>query len=252
MNKIQNAFANGKAFFAFLVCGDPDLTTTAAAIRAAAENGADLILLGIPFSDPTAVDPTIQAASLRARKSGITTDQILDFVRVLRRDVGIPIVFSTYANVVFSYGAERFLSACGALGIDGLSLLDLPFEEKAEFLPLCRQFGIDLISQIAPTSQNRIAMIAEEAAGFLSVASAPGAEDVAGGLAAVVQAARQHCHVPCVIDSDISTPAQAAELAAISDGITSGSAIIRLLEAYGSSAPEHIGAYVNAIKAALR
>ena len=169
MSKIKKAFEKGKAFIPFITCGDPDLETTAAVVRAAVENGADLIELGIPFSDPTAEGPVIQGANIRALKGGVTTDKIFDLVRELRQDIEIPMVFMTYANVVFSYGSERFIAACSELGIDGLILPDLPFEEKDEFQPLCRQYGVDLISLIAPTSENRIAMIAKEAEGFIYI-----------------------------------------------------------------------------------
>ena len=152
MSRIKNAFENGKAFIAFITCGDPDLETTAAAVREAARNGADLIELGIPFSDPTAEGPVIQAANLRALNGGVTTDKIFDLVRELRTDVSIPMVFMTYANVVFSYGAETFISTCREIGINGLILPDLPFEEKEEFLPFCQKYGVDLISLVAPTS----------------------------------------------------------------------------------------------------
>ena len=143
MSKIKNAFADGKAFIPFITCGDPDLETTAAAVRAAVQNGADLIELGIPFSDPTAEGPVIQGANIRALVGGVTTDKIFAFVRDLRRDVIVPMVFMTYANVVFSYGAEKFISTCREVGIDGLILPDLPFEEKDEFQPLCTQYGVD-------------------------------------------------------------------------------------------------------------
>ena len=171
---IADAFANGKAFIPFITCGDPDLETTAAAVRAAVSNGADLIELGIPFSDPTAEGPVIQGANLRALHGGITTDKIFAFVKELRHDVEVPMVFMTYANVVFSYGAERFIAKCKEAKIDGLILPDLPFEEKEEFLPTCHQYGIDLVSLIAPTSENRIAMIAKEAEGFLYIVSSLG------------------------------------------------------------------------------
>lgn len=146
MSDLARAFDHGKAFIAFLTCGDPDLETTAAAVRAAAQNGADLIELGIPFSDPTAEGPVIQAANLRALQSGVTTDKIFDLVRELRRGVTIPMIFMTYANVVFSYGTERFLSNCRDVGIDGLILPDVPYEEKEEFLPACRKYGVDFVS----------------------------------------------------------------------------------------------------------
>ena len=146
MSDLARAFDHGKAFIAFLTCGDPDLETTAAAVRAAAQNGADLIELGIPFSDPTAEGLVIQAANLRALQSGVTTDKIFDLMRELRRGVTIPMVFMTYANVVFSYGTERFLSNYRDVGIDGLILPDVPYEEKEEFLPACRKYGVDFVS----------------------------------------------------------------------------------------------------------
>ena len=152
MSNIRKAFENGKAFIPFITCSDPDLDTTAAAVRAAVANGADLIELGIPFSDPTAEGPAIQGANLRALNGGITTDKVFAFVKELRRDVKVPMVFMTYANVVFSYGAERFISTCRDIEMDGLILPDLPFEEKEEFLPICHRYGVDLISLIAPTS----------------------------------------------------------------------------------------------------
>ena len=255
MSKIREAFAGGKAFIPFITCGDPDLETTAAAVRAAVQNGADLIELGIPFSDPTAEGPVIQGANLRALSGGVTTDRIFAFVKELRRDVHVPMVFMTYANVVFSYGAERFISTCRDVGMDGLILPDLPFEEKEEFQPLCRQYGIDLISLIAPTSENRIAMIAKEAEGFLYIVSSLGVtgarSEITTDLASIVAVVRQHTDVPCAIGFGISTPEQARKMAGIADGAIVGSAIIRLLEQYGKDAPEHVGAYVKSIKEAV-
>ncbi|MGM9647966.1 MAG: tryptophan synthase subunit alpha [Eubacteriales bacterium] len=256
MSNIRNAFAKGKAFIAFLTCGDPDLATTAAAVRAAAENGADLIELGIPFSDPTAEGPVIQGANLRALSGGVTTDKVFALVRKLRQDIAIPMVFMTYANVVFSYGAERFIQTCRQVGIDGLILPDLPFEEKEEFLPLCRENGVDLISLIAPTSENRIAMIAKEAEGFLYIVSSLGVtgtrSEIKTDLASIVKVVRQNTDLPCAIGFGISTPAQAAQMAAISDGAIVGSAIVKLLEQYGKNAPAHIAAYVRSMKDAMR
>lgn len=255
MSKIQKAFGNGKAFIAFITCGDPDLETTAKAVRAAVENGADLIELGIPFSDPTAEGSVIQGANLRALTGGITTDKIFAFVKELRRDVKIPMVFMTYANVVFSYGAEKFMSTCCDIGIDGLILPDLPFEEKEEFQPLCKKYGVDLISLIAPTSENRIAMIAKEAEGFIYVVSSLGVtgmrSEIKTDLASIVKVIREKSDVPCAIGFGISTPEQAKKMANISDGAIVGSAIIKLLEQYGKDAPKHIGEYVKKMKLAL-
>ena len=255
MSNIYKAFANGKAFIPFITCGDPHLETTDAAIRAMAANGADLIELGIPFSDPTAEGPVIQGANLRALQGGVTTDKIFDFVRALRRDVKIPFVFMTYANVVFSYGADKFISTCAEIGVDGLILPDLPYEEKEEFLPTCHKYGVDLISMIAPTSADRIAMIAREAEGFLYIVSSLGVtgtrSEIKTDLAAIVDVVRQNTKIPCAIGFGISTPEQAHKMAAIADGAIVGSAIIKQLEQYGTAAPEKLGAYVHEMKSAL-
>ncbi len=255
MSKIKTAFEKGKAFIPFITCGDPDLETTAVAVRAAAANGADLIELGIPFSDPTAEGPVIQGANLRALKGGVTTDKIFAFVKELRQDVKLPMVFMTYANVVFSYGAEKFISTCKEIEIDGLILPDLPYEEKEEFLPVCHKYGVDLISLIAPTSENRIAMIAKEAEGFLYIVSSLGVtgtrSEIKTDLASIVKVVRQNTSIPCAIGFGISTPEQARKMADIADGAIVGSAIIKLLEKYGKNAPGYIGEYVKEMKAAL-
>lgn len=256
MSKIRAAFQNGKAFIPFITCGDPDLETTAAAVWAAVENGADLIELGIPFSDSTAEGPVIQGANVRALNGGVTTDKVFGLVRELRRDVTIPMVFMTYANVVFSYGAERFISTCKEIGIDGLILPDLPFEEKEEFQPLCQKYGVDLISLIAPTSENRIAMIAKEAEGFLYIVSSLGVtgtrSEIKTDLASIVKVVRENTAIPCAIGFGISTPEQAKRMAETADGAIVGSAIIKLLEKYGKDAPAQIGAYVKSMKDAMR
>ena len=255
MSNIRKAFENGKAFIPFITCGDPDLETTAAVVRAAVANGADLIELGIPFSDPTAEGPVIQGANLRALNGGVTTDKIFDLVRDLRRDVEVPMVFMTYANVVFSYGSERFISTCREIGIDGLILPDVPYEEKEEFLPICRRYGVDLISLIAPTSEDRIAMIAREAEGFLYIVSSLGVtgvrSEIKTDLGAIVETVRQNTDIPCAIGFGISTPEQAAKMAGISDGAIVGSAIVRLIGEHGKDAPEYVGEYVKRMKEAL-
>ena len=256
MSNIKRAFENGKAFIPFITCGDPNLDTTAAAIRAMVKNGADLIELGIPFSDPTAEGPVIQGANIRALSGGITTDKIFEFVKELRRDVTIPMVFMTYANVVFSYGAERFISTCKDIGIDGLILPDLPYEEKGEFLPLCHKYGVDLVSLIAPTSENRIAMIAKEAEGFLYIVSSLGVtgtrSEIKTDLASIVKVVRQNTSIPCAIGFGISTPEQAKKMADISDGTIVGSAIIKLIEKYDKDSPKYVGDYVKSMKDAIR
>lgn len=256
MSKIQNAFSNGKAFIPFITCGDPDLDTTKKAVRAAVDNGADLIELGIPFSDPTAEGPVIQGANLRALTGAVTTDKIFDMVEELRKDIDIPMVFMTYANVVFSYDAEKFIGACNRIGIDGIILPDLPYEEKDDFLPLCHKYYVDLISLIAPTSENRTAMIASEAEGFLYIVSSLGVtgtrSEIKTDLESIVRVVREHTDIPCAIGFGISTPEQAEKMAGMADGVIVGSAIIKLLEAHGKDAPAYIGEYIKIMKDAIR
>ncbi|MBP0987603.1 MAG: tryptophan synthase subunit alpha, partial [Oscillospiraceae bacterium] len=214
MSNIRNAFKNGKAFIPFITCGDPDLETTGKIVRAMAEAGADLIELGIPFSDPTAEGPVIQGANIRALAGGVTTDKIFACVAELRKDVTVPLVFMTYANVVFSYGIERFAAKCEEVGIDGIILPDVPFEEKDEFAPICRAHNVDFISLIAPTSENRIAMIAKEAEGFIYLVSSLGVTGVRSNITtdipSLCAAVKSSTDVPCAIGFGISTPEQAA------------------------------------------
>lgn len=255
MSKIKSAFEKGKAFIPFITCGDPDIETTEKIVRSAAANGADLIELGIPFSDPTAEGPVIQAANIRALAGGITTDKIFEMVKRLRKDLTIPMVFMTYANVVFSYDAEKFISTCNEIGIDGLILPDLPFEEKGEFLPICKKYGVDLISLIAPTSDKRIEMISKEADGFLYIVSSLGVtgtrSEITTDLDAIVSVVRRNTDIPCAVGFGISTPEQAAKMAAVSDGAIVGSAIIKLIEKYGKNAAEPVGEYVKSMKDAM-
>ena len=255
MSNIRKAFENGKAFIAFITCGDPDLATTAETVKEAVRYGADLIELGIPFSDPTAEGPVIQGANIRALKGGVTTDGIFDFVRELRREVTVPMVFMTYANVVFSYDSEKFIAICKEIGMDGLILPDVPYEEKEEFQSICDRYDIDFISLIAPTSENRIAMIAKEAKGFLYIVSSLGVTgtrtEIKTDLSSIMEAVRRNTDVPCAIGFGISTPEQAKKMAGLSDGAIVGSAIIKILEKYGTEAPKYVGEYVKSMKNAI-
>jgi len=286
-NKIRRAFANGKAFIPFITCGDPDLETSEKIIAAIVQAGADLIELGIPFSDPTAEGPVIQEGNLRALKGGVTTDRIFEMVARVRRKYDIPMVFMTYANVIYSYGADRleketapgsadvgrygpgyaddgssygaklFIERAAFLGIDGLILPDVPYEEKAEFEPLCSENGLDLISMIAPTSHARIRQIASEARGFVYCVSSLGVtgvrSEITTDIGSMVRLVREvNPDIPCAVGFGISTPQQARDMAALSDGAITGSAIVRIAAQYGKDSPEKIGAYVKSMKDALR
>ena len=250
MNKFQKAFQNGKAYIGFITCGDPDLATTEKAVLAAAENGADIIELNIPFSDPTAVDATIQEANIRALEAGATTDKIFGLVKNLRSKVSIPLVFSTYANVVFSYGTERFLQACQQIGIDGLIVPDLPFEEHDEFLPDCEKFGITLISMISATSKARIKAIATAAEGFLYIMTCPGGTKEE--LLEVVTSIRKYTALPCAVCISMEDMPYMMDTAALCDGIIEDTPIVELMKKRGTAAAPYVGAYIRGRKAMLK
>ncbi len=256
MSNIRKAFENGKAFIPFITCGDPDLETTAKVVRAMAGAGADLIELGIPFSDPTAEGPVIMEANERALAAGTTTDKIFDLVRDLRRDVTIPLAFMTYANVVYSYGTEKFASICAQVGIDAVILPDVPFEEKEDFAPVFRRYGVDLVSLIAPTSAERVAMIAREAEGFIYIVSSLGVtgvrNEITTDIGALVAQVRANTKTPCAVGFGISKPEQAKKMAGLSDGAIVGSAIVRLMAQYGRDAVPYVAEYVKSMKDAVR
>ena len=255
MNKIYEAFKNRIAFIPFITFGDQDVDTTTAAILEMVKNGADLIEIGIPFSVPTAEGVVIQGANIRALKGGITTDKVFDMVADVRKEISIPLVFMTYANVIFSYGAEKFFDKCNDVGIDGIILPDIPFEEKDEFLDVADSHKVELISLIAPTSDDRIAMIAKEAKGFLYIVSSLGVtgtrSEITTDLDSIVKVVKENTSVPCAIGFGISTPQQANEMSQIADGVIVGSAIINLLKKYKTEAPKYIGKYVKEMKEAM-
>lgn len=253
MNKIENAFNDKKAFIGFITCGDPDLETTKASIKEMELNGVSLIELGIPFSDPTAEGEVIEKANERALVGGVTTDKIFDMVKKL--NVSVPLVFMTYSNVVFSYGSDEFFKKCKDVGISGIILPDLPYEEKGEFLEYSLKYDVALISLIAPTSDDRIEMIAENASGFIYLVSSLGVTgeraNINTDLNSIVKIIKKHSNLPCAIGFGISTPTQAKEISKIADGIIVGSAIVKLLEKHGKNAPKFIGEYVKSMVDAI-
>ncbi len=222
--RITEAFANGKAFIPFLTCGDPSLKVTEQLVYAMEEAGADLIELGIPFSDPTAEGPVIQEANVRALAGGVTTDKVFAMVEKIRKNTKIPMVFMTYANVVFSYGTERFIKKAAEVGMDAL-FFRISFEER-ELSVVCKQYGLDLISLIAPTSHERIAMIAKEAEGFVYCVSSLGVTgmrtSITTDIGAMVKLVKAQKDIPCAVGFGISTPEQAKKMADQSDGAIVG------------------------------
>lgn len=255
MSRIAEAFQNKKAFIPFITGGDPDLETTEKLLAAMEEAGADLIEVGIPFSDPIAEGPVIQEADARALNAGCTIDRLFDMLKRVKAKSSIPMVFMTYVNPIYTYGKEKFMKRCVEAGMDGIIVPDLPFEEKEELSGVCRTYGIDLISLVAPTSHERITRIAKEAEGFLYLVSSLGVtgvrNEITTDIGEMVRLVREASDIPCAVGFGISTPAQAAKMAALSDGAIVGSAIVRMVGAYGRDCVEPVYQYVKQMKAAL-
>ena len=258
LTRIENAFAkneNKKAFIAFVTGGDPDLETTEELIPKMAEAGADLIEIGIPFSDPIAEGIVIQEADIRALSAGTTTDKLFDMVARVRKKTDVAMVFMTYINPVYTYGTERFMKKCAEVGIDGVIIPDVPFEEKEEVSDACKEAGIELISMIAPTSKERIHMIAQEAQGFLYCVSSLGVTGVRSkittNIAEMVEQVKQVSDIPCAIGFGIATPEQAYAMAGKSDGAIVGSAIVKLVAKHGKACIEPVCQYIKEMKAAV-
>ncbi|MDE6419614.1 MAG: tryptophan synthase subunit alpha [Lachnospiraceae bacterium] len=256
MSKIAQAFANGKAFIPFLTAGDPTADKTVEFILEMVRAGADLIEIGIPFSDPTAEGEVIQNANVRALKAGITTDGVFEIVRQVRQKTQIPIVFLTYLNPVFHYGYDAFLARCRELGVDGIICPDLPYEEKKELSDVAAGYDVDIISLIAPTSEERIQMIAREATGYIYLISSKGVtgvrSEITTDIGKMADSVREVTKVPCAVGFGISTPEQAAEMAGKSDGAIVGSAIVKMIAQHKEAAGKHVYEYVKKMKDALR
>ena len=256
MSNIAKAFEKGKAFIPFITCGDPSLEVTEKIVYAMEGAGADLIELGIPFSDPTAEGPVIQEANIRALSGGVTTDKIFDMVVKIRKNTQIPMVFMTYANVVYSYGTKRFVKKAAETGMDGLILPDVPFEEKEEFDSVCKKYGIDLISLIAPTSHERVAQIAKDAEGFVYCVSSLGVTgtrtNITTDIGAMVKLVKAAKDIPCAVGFGISTPKQAEDVCKYADGAIVGSAIVRIVAEHGKDSVQYVSQYVKEMKDVVR
>ncbi len=254
MNRLEKVFQNNKAFIPFVTAGDPTLAITKELVLCMEAAGADLIELGIPFSDPVAEGPVIQAADDRALANGATTDKIFAMVEELRKESSIPIAFMTYINPIYTYGVERFMEQCSKAQVDAIIVPDMPYEEKEEIKPYCNQYGITLISMIAPTSMERIRMIAKEAEGFLYCVSSLGVTGVRNklgtGIAEMIAQAKGIKNIPCAIGFGISSPEQAKAMASISDGVIVGSAIVKIVGEYGESCVPYVEDYVRRMKEA--
>ncbi len=256
MSTIKKAFAKGKALIAFLTAGDPTVEDSVRFVKVMEEAGVDLIEIGVPFSDPIADGPVIMEADLRAMEQHIHLPQALEEARRIREVSAIPLVFLTYYNPVFSYGAEAFFEACAAIGVDGVIIPDLPKEEQGEVRPHADRYGVDLIQLVAPTSKERIRYIAEDATGFVYIVSSLGVtgmrDSFAAELEAAVSAVREVTDVPCAVGFGIHTPEQAQQVAAIADGVITGSAVVDLIGRYGAGADAAIASYIRGLKEAMK
>lgn len=255
MSKIKHAFENKKAFIAFMTAGDPSLEKTEEFVLAAERGGADLIEIGIPFSDPIADGPVIQDASVRALKNNITTDDIFDLVVSIRKKTNIPLVFLTYLNSVFKYGYDKFLARCQEIGVDGLIIPDLPFEEKGEIAPIAKKYDVDIISLIAPTSEQRIQSIAKASSGFLYIVASMGVtgvrSELRSDLPSILEAVKAASDTPAAVGFGINTPEQAKTISGFADGVIVGSAIVKLIAQYGDAAAPYVEEYVASMKNAM-
>lgn len=256
MNKIADAFKNGKAFIGFVTAGDPDLETSEQILIKMAQAGCDLIEIGIPFSDPIAEGPVIQEANVRALSMGVTTDKVFELTKKVSQQVDIPLVYMTYLNVLFKYGYDRFLQKAKDAGISGVIIPDLPFEEKGELQCVAEKYGVEVVSLIAPTSEDRIKMIAADAQGFIYTVSSLGVtgarSEIKTDLESIIRAVKEATDIPVAIGFGINTPGQAKKFSKIADGVIVGSAIVEIIAEYGKSSPEKVYDYVKSMKDATR
>ena len=252
MNKINDAFNNKKAFIAYLMAGDPNLEMSAEYILTAQDAGADMIEIGIPFPDPIAEGEIIQAASIRAQNAGTRLDGVFDMVASIKGKMRIPLVFMTYLNPVFVFGYSRFFSRCEEIGICGVIIPDLPFEEQDEVKEHAIKYGVEVVTLVAPTSANRIVKIAKNAEGFIYLVSSMGVTGVRGEIAtdlrAIVMEIKKYTDIPVAIGFGISTPEQASYYAGVADGIIVGSAIVKLIEQHGATAKPALFEYIKSMK----
>ena len=254
-SRIARAFEGKKAFIPFITGGDPDLETTERLLYALAGAGADMIEIGVPFSDPIAEGPVIEAADERALQAGCTADKLFGLVARVRADLKIPLLFMTYYNPIFAYGVPKFTGQCAACGLDGLIVPDLPFEERDELLEPCASRGMELISLIAPTSEERIAKIAKNSGGFLYCVSSLGVtgerRELGDSARGMVEQAKRVSDIPCAVGFGISTPEQAREMAAFADGVIIGSAIVRIIAEHGRACVAPVTRFAKEIRRQL-
>lgn len=244
---------NRKALVTFITAGDPDMETTEKTVLEMYKNGADIIELGVPFSDPVAEGVTIQKASLRSLNNGTTLDDIFDLVTRIRAESDKPLLLMMYLNTIFKYGTQKFFKLCKEREIDGVIVPDLPFEERDEISSAADEYGIYQINLVAPTSDERISMITKEAKGFLYVVSSLGVtgtrNEITTDFDKLLSPIRNHSELcPACIGFGISSPEQAKKMSSYCDGAIVGSAIVKIIEQYGKDSPEKVGEFVKLLR----
>lgn len=260
MNRIEKCFSdlkerNEKALITFITAGDPDLEATERAVFEMFDNGADIIELGVPFSDPVAEGVTIQKSSLRSLKNGTNLTKIFETVKRIREKTEKPLILMMYINTIFVYGTDRFFADCKQYGIDGVIVPDMPFEERDEVQEFAEKYGVLNINLVAPTSRNRIEKIASESKGFLYCVSSTGVTGVRSGYTTDFDdffgTIRKYAKCPCAVGFGISGPEQAKKMSGYCDGVIVGSAIVRIFEEKGADAPKAAGEFVKSLKEAI-
>jgi tryptophan synthase alpha chain len=255
MSNIAKAFTHGKAFIGFVTGGDQGIDKTKEFIREMLRAGADMVEIGIPFSDPVAEGPVIQEASIRALSAGTTVEKLFTLVADLRKETSAPLAFMTYLNPVFHYGYDAFFKRAREVGLDGIIIPDLPFEEQNEVKEIASPYGVDLISLIAPTSESRIKEIAQTAGGFIYLVSSMGVtgirSEITADIGAITAAIKSVTKTPVAVGFGIHTPAQEKEMACNADGVIVGSAIVKIVAEHGANAGQYIYNYVKEMKEAI-
>lgn len=260
MNRIETALAelknkNEKALIPFVTAGDPDLETTESLVLEMFSSGADIIEIGVPFSDPVAEGKVIQAASLRSLKQGTNLNGIFAMVENLRKKTDKPLLLMMYINTIFRFGTEKFFELCREKGIDGVIVPDLPYEEKEEISSYAEKNGIIPISLVAPTSHQRIASIASVAKGFLYCVSSTGVTGTRSKFTTNFDEffgeIKKSCRVPAMVGFGISNPEQAAKMSGYCDGVIVGSAIVKIVAEYGKDSVKKVGEFVKSLKDAI-
>ncbi|BBF42639.1 tryptophan synthase alpha chain [Lachnospiraceae bacterium KM106-2] len=253
MTRISKAFYDKKAFVGFLTAGDPDISTTEQLIYEMERAGAGIVEIGIPFSDPIAEGPVIQEANLRALsvEGGCTINMIFELVEKVRKQSEIPLVFLTYLNPIYQYGYQEFAKKAKEAGLDGVIIPDLPYEEQEEILPYLKEENVDLISLIAPTSKERIQMIAKRAKGYIYLVSSMGVTGTrnvfSDQIDDMIAKIREVSNTPIAVGFGVNTPSQVRSLCEKADGVIVGSAIVKLIGEYGKKAKRPVYDYIKSM-----